>query len=134
LAGVKHRVALKNFNAYIHLMNHDEHKAPVHGFFVAVWQIVGQVPLGKVVTYGQIAAMLGNPRAARTVGWALHSLPDSMDIPWHRVINSQGRISTDCGEHSPNLQRYLLEKEGVIFNDKDHVDLEVHQWRPSPVP
>jgi methylated-DNA-protein-cysteine methyltransferase related protein len=114
-------------------MTPGKHTLPAHGFFAAVWQIVAKVPVGKVVTYGQIAAMLGNPRAARTVGWALHSLPDNTDLPWHRVINSQGRISTDCGEHSPNLQRYLLEKEGVIFDAKGHVDLDVHQWRSPPV-
>jgi methylated-DNA-protein-cysteine methyltransferase related protein len=112
-------------------MARNERIPPVHGFFAAVWQIVSRVPQGKVVTYGQIAAMLGNPRAARTVGWALHSLPDESDAPWWRVINSQGRISTDCGEHSPNLQRYLLEKEGIVFNDRDRVDLDVFQWRPS---
>ena len=82
-------------------------------FFKSVWSIVAHIPAGCVVTYGQIAAMLGNPRAARTVGWALHSTPDALDIPWHRVINSKGRISTDCGEHSPDLQRRLLEQENV---------------------
>ncbi len=100
------------------------------GFFDKVWAVVTHVPHGTVVTYGQIAAMLGNPRAARTVGWALHSTPDSLDIPWHRVINSKGRISTDCGEHSPDLQRRLLEHEGVEFDARDAIDLERYQWRP----
>ena len=100
-------------------------------FFQKVWTIVAHIPQGKVATYGQIAAMLGNPRAARTVGWALHSTPADLDIPWQRVINAQGRISTDCGEHSPNLQRFLLENEGVQFNIKDLIDLDRYLWRPQ---
>jgi methylated-DNA-protein-cysteine methyltransferase-like protein len=101
------------------------------GFFEKVWTIVAHVPRGTVVTYGQVAAMLGNPRAARTVGWALHSTPDKLDIPWHRVINSKGRVSTDCGEHSPDLQRRLLEQEGLEFNARDIIDLDRYQWRPD---
>ena len=76
-------------------------------------------------------AVHGNPRAARTVGWALHSTPAHLDIPWHRVINSKGRISTDCGEHSPSLQRYLLEEEGVEFDVRDYVDMDRFQWQPD---
>lgn len=102
-----------------------------HGFFKAVWRVVRHIPAGRVVTYGQIAALLGNPRAARTVGWALHSMPEDADIPWHRVINAKGRISTDCLEHSPGLQRQLLEAEGVMFDDRGYVDLKVFQWRPA---
>ncbi|MBN1478948.1 MGMT family protein [candidate division KSB1 bacterium] len=100
------------------------------GLFEKVWTIVTHVPEGQVVTYGQIAVLLGNPRAARTVGWALHSTPDLLDIPWHRVINSAGRISTDCGEHSPTVQRQLLEQEGIVFDARDRVDLDRFQWRP----
>ena len=100
------------------------------GFFNSVWILVAHIPAGKVASYGQIAALLGNPRAARTVGWALHSTPAYLDIPWHRVINSKGRISTDCGEHSPGLQRFLLEQEGVEF-DGDYVDMDRYQWQPD---
>lgn len=100
------------------------------GLFDKVWAIVAHVPKGQVVTYGQIAVMLGHPRAARTVGWALHSTPAHLDIPWHRVINSKGRISTDCGEHSPHLQRQLLEQEGIVFETRDRVDLDRFQWHP----
>lgn len=101
------------------------------GFFEHVWDIVKQVPRGKIVSYGQIAALLGSPRAARTVGWALHSMPDNMEIPWHRVINSQGRISIgDCG-HSSDIQQLLLEQEGVVFDDRGTVDMKIFQWRPT---
>ena len=99
-------------------------------FFEKVWTVVRHIPCGKVATYGQIAAILENPRAARTVGWALHALPDGTDVPWHRVISSKGRISMDCFEHDPNLQRLLLEQEGVVFDERDYVDLKIFQWRP----
>ena len=101
------------------------------GFFKSVWEMVRRIPQGKVATYGQIAALLGNPRAARTVGWALHSMPNDADIPWHRVINSKGRISTDCLEHSPDLQRRLLEAEEILFDERGYVDLKMVQWRPE---
>ncbi|RPI00974.1 MAG: methylated-DNA--[protein]-cysteine S-methyltransferase [Calditrichaeota bacterium] len=101
------------------------------GFFAAVWRVVAQIPFGRVASYGQIASMLGNPRAARTVGWALHSLPEGTDVPWHRVINARGRISMDCGEHSPELQRLLLLQEGVMFDDKGYINLQLFQWRPE---
>jgi methylated-DNA-protein-cysteine methyltransferase related protein len=93
--------------------------------------MVAKIPEGKVATYGQIAAMLDNPRAARTVGWALHSTPKDLDIPWHRVINSKGRISTDCGLHDADLQRVLLENEEIVFDSKGYVDLDIYQWKPE---
>lgn len=101
-------------------------------FFENVWSVVRQVPEGRVVSYGQIAALLGSPRAARTVGWALHSTPEDSDIPWHRVINSKGRISISGCEHDPNIQRVLLEQEGVEFDERDTIDMEKYQWRPTP--
>ena len=101
------------------------------GFFNSVWALVEHIPAGKVASYGQIAALLGNPRAARTVGWALHSTPDLLDIPWHRVVNSKGRISTDCGEHSPALQRRLLQNEGVEFDSRDYINMDRFQWQPT---
>jgi methylated-DNA-protein-cysteine methyltransferase-like protein len=98
------------------------------GFFEQVYQLVRQVPSGKVTSYGSIARMLDHPRAARTVGWALHSLPEGSDVPWHRVINSQGRISTGGREHGANLQRALLEAEGVEFDESETVDWERYGW------
>ena len=98
------------------------------GFFERVYQLVRQVPPGRVTSYGAIARMLGHPRAARTVGWALHSLPEGSDVPWHRVINSQGRISTSCREHSADLQRALLEAEGVEFDAHGYVDWDRFGW------
>ena len=97
-------------------------------FFQRVYRVVRRIPAGKVATYGQIATLLGHPRAARTVGWAMHALPECSDVPWHRVINAQGRVSTSCQEHDMDLQRQRLEAEGVVFDAEDRVDLAVYGW------
>jgi methylated-DNA-protein-cysteine methyltransferase-like protein len=97
-------------------------------FFQQVYRVARQIPPGRVATYGQIAALLGQPRAARTVGWALHALPEDCDVPWQRVINAQGRISTSCKEHDAGLQRGRLEAEGIVFGPDDRVDLRVYRW------
>ena len=76
-------------------------------FFERVYRVVKQIPRGKVASYGQIAALLGHPQAARTVGWALNALRGSEidDVPWQRVINSAGRISTSRADLSADVQR-----------------------------
>lgn len=98
------------------------------GFFHRVHQLVSLIPSGKVANYGQIAGLLGEPRAARTVGWALHALPSGSDVPWHRVINAFGRISNSCQDRSADRQRLLLEAEGVLFGPDDRVDMNVFRW------
>ncbi len=100
-----------------------------------VWKLVRQVPRGKVVTYGQIAQMLPPPVGvdlqeyktfgSRWVGGAMAACPD--DVPWQRVINSQGKISERPGA---KRQRQMLEEEGIVFV-KDKVDLKVYLW-PGP--
>ena len=97
-------------------------------FFQRVYRIVQRIPAGQATSYGAIARMLGNPRGARTVGWALHSLPEGSDVPWQRVINSQGRISTSCREHSARVQRELLEAEGICFDERGYIDWERFGW------
>jgi methylated-DNA-protein-cysteine methyltransferase-like protein len=97
-------------------------------FFHQVYRVVRLIPPGKVATYGQIAELLGHPRAARTVGWALHALPEDSDVPWHRVINARGRISTSCREHGAGVQRRCLEAEGVVFGPDARVDLKIYRW------
>jgi len=82
------------------------------------------------MTYGQIAALLGSPRAARIVGGALHALPDGSAVPWHRVVNRQGRISSRCPQHSMDLQGALLREEGVAFLPDKRIDLERYCWWP----
>ncbi|MCX6029126.1 MAG: MGMT family protein [Chloroflexi bacterium] len=99
-------------------------------FFTRVYLLVKQIPRGKVVSYGQIAALLGHPQAARTVGWALNALRDSdiADVPWQRVINSHGRISISRVDLGADLQRALLEEEGVQFDERERVDWQRFGW------
>jgi len=101
-------------------------------FFECVYRLVEQIPPGRVTSYGALAAMLGRPRAARTVGWALHSLPASREVPWHRVINSQGRVSSRQEGHAADLQRALLEDEGVVFDEENRVDWSQFGWAGLP--
>ncbi|MCG3119809.1 MAG: DNA base-flipping protein [bacterium] len=99
-------------------------------FFRRVVVIIKKIPRGQVATYGQIAALAGNPRAARQVAWVLHSAADKENLPWQRVINSQGSISLPrYGGYE--LQRALLVKEGVKFDSAERIDLVRFQWRPK---
>lgn len=99
-------------------------------FFTYVYRLVAQVPRGKVVTYGQVAALLGAPRAARAVGTALRHLPRPMSrtIPWQRVINASGGISFRGDVVRVEEQRWLLENEGVEFNRQGKVNLKKYRW------
>ena len=100
--------------------------------FEQIYRLVLRIPVGRVMTYGQIARLLDERYSPRLVGWAMHATPtDERHIPWHRVINSRG--STSTGRlilHEPDLQRLLLENEGVVFNDKAQCDLSIYQWSP----
>jgi len=96
-----------------------------------IYQVVKQIPCGKVATYGQIAELAGLPRQARLVGYALHNTPRYQDIPWHRVINAQGRIS-DYGDNQwTAYHRALLEAEGVVFHENGKISLKIFQWQIS---
>ena len=99
-------------------------------FHRAVIALVRRIPKGKVATYGQLAAMLGKPRASRAVGTALRRLsgPVARVVPWHRVVNSGGRISRRDREFM-DLQRELLEREGVRLRRGEAVDLERARWK-----
>lgn len=101
-------------------------KIPAKGFFERVYELVREVPEGRVVTYGQIAAALGDARRARTVGWAMRVCPD--DVPWHRVVNAKGGLSTGSRSRGFNLQRALLEDEGLHFDSNGRIDLDVYGW------
>ena len=89
-----------------------------------------RIPRGRVASYGQIAALLGHPQAARTVGWALNALRDREidDVPWQRVINSHGRISISRVDLDAAFQRSLLEQEGVVFDERGYVDMKRYGW------
>jgi methylated-DNA-protein-cysteine methyltransferase related protein len=102
--------------------------AEVPNFYAAVYRLVAQIPPGKVTSYGQIARWLGHPSAARAVGYALHALPNGSEIPWQRVINASGRISSRCDPHAEAIQRALLEAEGVRFDAYGSTDLQRFGW------
>ncbi|MHB1415296.1 MAG: MGMT family protein [Chloroflexota bacterium] len=96
-----------------------------------VYILVKQVPEGKVTTYGALAAALGDPRKAREVGWALRVMPDDVEAPAHRVINRTGRLSGGWAFGGPEVQRQLLEAEGVRFLADGSVDMAAHLWLPA---
>jgi methylated-DNA-protein-cysteine methyltransferase-like protein len=93
-----------------------------------IWQVVAAVPSGKVITYGEVAKKAGLAGAARRVGAALRGLPPDTRIPWHRVVNAQGRISFRAGSESYNTQRERLENEGVLFKMNGVIDLRRYGW------
>ncbi len=100
-------------------------------FRKAVLDIVARIPRGQVTSYGAVAAMAGQPRAARGVGWILSSLPPDTDLPWWRVVNGQGGLSTrKLPGPVGHLQRDLLEAEGVLFDERDLVSGDGFWWRP----
>src|SRR5438067_5516093 len=96
-----------------------------------VWALTQAIPAGRVMTYGQIARALGAARASRIVGGALHALPEGTDVPWHRVVNRLGRISTKCREHSAQVQARRLREEGVAVDADLALDLRRHVWWPD---
>jgi methylated-DNA-protein-cysteine methyltransferase-like protein len=100
--------------------------------FEKIYRLVLRIPRGRVMTYGQIARLLEERYSPRLVGWAMHATPhDGRNIPWHRVINSRGGISTGrVILTEPNVQRLMLEAEGVAFNASGHCELSVYQWSP----
>lgn len=97
-------------------------------FYDKVYRAVTQIPCGKVATYGQIATLAGNGKAARAVGNALHNNPAPGIIPCHRVVNAQGRLCPNFAFGGDEAQKELLESEGVCVFDH-HVDLKTYQMR-----
>lgn len=99
--------------------------------FEKIYEAVKQIPYGQVATYGQIAAIAGNQRWARVVGYALHANPNPDEIPCYRVVNKEGRVSDAFAFGGGNRQVALLKAEGVEFID-GHVDMKRYQWeRPG---
>ena len=94
--------------------------------YLRIYQVVKRIPRGRVATYGQIATLAGLDGHARQVGYAMHACPN--DIPWHRVINAKGEVSPRSRGDSHELQRMLLEAEGVRFDSRGRVDLEQDRW------
>ena len=105
-------------------------RAPPDGFFAAVYAAVRRVPRGQVVTYGGLARLLGVPRGARAVGWALRALPRALEreVPWHRVVGAGGRIARRAGP-GPQVQARRLRAEGVRLR-AGRVDMKRHGLQP----
>ena len=94
-----------------------------------IFRIVRRIPRGRVVNYGQVAAMLERSLSAQAVGWAMRQCPEG--LPWHRVVNASGGCSTDgLGASPPGLQRAMLEAEGVRFGAGGTLELDRYRWRP----
>ena len=93
-----------------------------------IYSVIKNVPEGCVATYGQIAEMAGIPRNARQVGYALSNLPQDKNIPWHRIINAKGEVSTRARLGRENVQRILLEEEGIEFDANGRVSLDEFGW------
>jgi methylated-DNA-protein-cysteine methyltransferase-like protein len=100
------------------------------GYRERVYEIVRRIPTGRVMTYGQIADMLGEGYTARTVGFAMHSA-DEETTPWQRVINSQGACSTGRVILPPDKQQRMLEAEGITFDARGRCDLKLYRWIPE---
>jgi methylated-DNA-protein-cysteine methyltransferase-like protein len=99
------------------------------GFFSRAYEVVRQIPRGRVATYGQVARVMGEPRKARFVGFAMHASPGMAGgVPCHRVVFADGRLAPGFAFGGPGAQRRLLEGEGVSFRGDGTVDLDRCQW------
>jgi methylated-DNA-protein-cysteine methyltransferase-like protein len=99
-------------------------------FYEKVYETVKKIPKGKVISYGGVASLLGKPNCARAVGYALKNIPlnEHPNVPWHRVINSKGIISIKSYPGSRDMQKKLLEDEGVIPDEKGIIDFKKYGW------
>ena len=99
------------------------------GAWDAVYAIVRTIPHGRVMTYGQVSGLLGHVLSPVAVGWAMHTCPD--DVPWHRVVNARGGCSTErIPDMPPDIQRRMLEAEGVEFRLDGTLDLDRYRFTP----
>jgi len=105
-------------------------KSPPSDTYRAIYRTIKQIPRGRVASYGQIARVAGFPNQARLVGYALHALRGENDknVPWWRVLNAKGESSL-ADEDDRELQRALLQKEGVIFDARDRTDVKKFGWK-----
>jgi methylated-DNA-protein-cysteine methyltransferase-like protein len=100
-------------------------------FFERVYQVVRQVPYGRVTSYGAIANYLGAARSARMVGWAMNASHGHNDVPAHRVVNRQGLLTGKHHFGGTNLMQQLLENEGIKVKENKIVDFNKHFWNPA---
>ena len=105
--------------------------AEVAASYRRIYSVVSRIPRGRVATYGQVARLAGLPGQARLVGYALSALDDRSGVPWHRVVNAEGRISPRRdGSPAATVQRLRLEQERVRFNARLAIPLDLFRWRP----
>lgn len=102
---------------------------PKKGYFNEVYKIVSAIPEGSVMTYGMIAAMMGNARAGRIVGYAMNVAPPELNLPCHRVVNREGRMAPGNIFGGADRQRQLLESEGITFLENGCIDMKKHLMR-----
>lgn len=100
-------------------------------FSERVYDCVRRIPKGRIANYGSVAALAGEPRAARGVGYALSHLPSGSDVPWWRVVNRRGAVSTSRVSGMAQWQRALLESEGVVFDDAGEASWQRFGWVPG---
>lgn len=108
---------------------------PSPSFNTLVYALVRHIPRGKVLSYGRVAELLGVPNGARAVGWALSALKYTRvvePVPWHRVINAQGRISIKGAPEAAFEQHARLEDEGIVFDERGTLDMSRYLWDPPP--
>lgn len=97
-------------------------------FFKKVYEIVSRIPEGKVATYGGIGKLLGYPRGAKVVGWAMRSAPEGLNLPCHRVVKATGELAPRYVFGDVEIQRAMLEAEGISFREDGTIDMEKHLW------
>jgi len=100
-------------------------------FYADVYELAALIPEGKVAAYGQIASMLGNPLAARQVGYAMNAAPENLHLPCHRVVNKKGEMLPGSAFGGVEAQKKRLKQEGVIFHDNGCIDMKKSMWRPE---
>lgn len=98
--------------------------------FENIYSIVAKIPVGKVATYGQIAVLAGMSNGARTVGWAMRAVPENRKLPCHRVVNKAGKLAPEHVFGGQDIQRSLLEAEGVSFRLDGTIDMDSQLWMP----
>ena len=99
-----------------------------------IYGVVRRIPRGRVASYGQVARLAGLPGQARQVGYAMYALPAGTTVPWHRVVNAEGKVSRRREPGAELTQRMLLEVEGVRFGPAGKIPLKRFGWRPGPGP
>jgi methylated-DNA-protein-cysteine methyltransferase related protein len=105
---------------------------PSSPLYESIYALVRQIPEGQVATYGQIAELLGLYGRARQIGYALFRVAPESDVPWQRVVNVKGMVSrSPLRQGSDELQRILLEQEGIVFDAQDCIDLKRYRWIPN---